>query len=194
MNGQSCAIHEGLTQSDKDMILAKHNELRSKVANGKQSGQPPAANMKKMVWDEELAKEAQNIASSTCVSDYGFVYWGRNTGNVSTSKLVDKSSLQPFWESIVQSWYDEVTIHDFNSDYVDSFVYKVPTNHYSQVVWAESSQIGCGGSFFKDQITYEVNLVCNYLQHGNWEGDSVYKVGTACSACSGGSCSNGICA
>ena len=55
---QGCAMYDGLSQSDKDTILAKHNELRSKVANGKQSGQPPAANMKKMVWDEELAIEA----------------------------------------------------------------------------------------------------------------------------------------
>ena len=36
-----------------------HNKFRAKVANGKQAGQPSAANMKKLKWSPELAKIAQ---------------------------------------------------------------------------------------------------------------------------------------
>ena len=43
-------------------ILNKHNELRAKVANGQQIGQPPAANMKKLKWSSELATIAQRWA------------------------------------------------------------------------------------------------------------------------------------
>ena len=44
--------------SDKDIkeIVEKHNELRAKVANGLQNDQPKAANMKKLKWDQELAR------------------------------------------------------------------------------------------------------------------------------------------
>ena len=51
-------------QAVKDAIVAKHNELRAKVANGKEKRgvngrQPKAANMRKLVWNDELAKVAQ---------------------------------------------------------------------------------------------------------------------------------------
>ena len=51
-------------QSDKDAIVAKHNALRSRVANGQETlgvggAQPTAANMRKMVWSDELATVAQ---------------------------------------------------------------------------------------------------------------------------------------
>ena len=52
------------TQEDKDVILEKHNELRAKVANGQEKrgvdgGQPRAANMRKLIWNDELAEIAQ---------------------------------------------------------------------------------------------------------------------------------------
>ena len=48
----------------KDTILDKHNELRSLVANGEEERgvdgvQPKAANMREMVWNDELAVVAQ---------------------------------------------------------------------------------------------------------------------------------------
>ena len=202
--GQQCnPIHNGLSQSDKDAILAKHNELRSKVANGKQSGQPPAANMKKMVWNDKLAKEAQKIAS-TCVYEHkdvtvGGAEAGQNLAVKTTSKSVGKSDLKPFWESEVQSWYDEVTENNFNSRNIKPFYYDPNTGHYTQVVWAESSEVGCGGVFYEEPrknngfTMYTAYLVCNYLEAGNMRDGSMYKVGKACSACSG-SCSNGLCA
>ena len=52
-------------QNDKKIIVAKHNELRSLVAKGLErrgvggKGQPSAANMKKLSWDDELSDVAQ---------------------------------------------------------------------------------------------------------------------------------------
>ena len=53
-------------QADKDTIVQKHNELRSNVANGKETkgqragtGQPKASNMRQLVWNDELAEVAQ---------------------------------------------------------------------------------------------------------------------------------------
>ena len=53
-------------QADKDSIVKKHNELRARVANGEETlgqpkgtGQPKAANMRQLVWNDELAEVAQ---------------------------------------------------------------------------------------------------------------------------------------
>ena len=39
----------GLSEEARNKILEKHNQLRRKVAKGEEAGQPPAANMRKMV-------------------------------------------------------------------------------------------------------------------------------------------------
>merc|ERR1711909_149425 len=49
----------GLDDATKKILLDKHNELRQKVASGGEAGQPGAANMRKLVWDDELATIAQ---------------------------------------------------------------------------------------------------------------------------------------
>ncbi len=60
------------------------------------------------------------------------------------------------------------------------------TGHYTQLVWAESSLLGCG------QITYDqdrfVNqfVVCNYGPAGNVIGSPIYTEGSACSLCPDG--------
>ena len=56
-----------LSAAAKQEILDKHNELRRRVAKGEETGginppQPAAANMRKMVWNEELEAVAQRWA------------------------------------------------------------------------------------------------------------------------------------
>ena len=50
-----------MSPSDQQSIVAAHNELRSKVAQGQETRgrpgpQPPAADMMEMSWDNELAQ------------------------------------------------------------------------------------------------------------------------------------------
>jgi len=52
-------ILRGMTDAGKATILAKHNELRRRVAKGEESGQPAAADMRELVWDDELEAIAQ---------------------------------------------------------------------------------------------------------------------------------------
>ena len=53
-------------QADIDEIVDYHNKLRAKIANGEETrgrsgGQPKAANMRKMVWNDDLALVAQRL-------------------------------------------------------------------------------------------------------------------------------------
>jgi hypothetical protein len=43
-----------LGESDRNLIVELHNQLRSKIANGKEEGFPPAADMMELVWDNEV--------------------------------------------------------------------------------------------------------------------------------------------
>jgi hypothetical protein len=65
LDNQRCTKLGGrcLEQSEKDIILKKHNELRAMVAKGGLKAYdgvlPSAANMNELVWDDELALGAQ---------------------------------------------------------------------------------------------------------------------------------------
>merc|ERR1711971_761923 len=64
----SCArktVLRALSYDAQQAIVDKHNELRRKVAKGEETSnlawgtQPPASNMRKLVWNDELAVTAQ---------------------------------------------------------------------------------------------------------------------------------------
>ncbi|XP_054257272.1 venom allergen 5-like [Macrosteles quadrilineatus] len=187
----------GLKDEYVQAILHAHNELRQKVAQGKQPGQPGAANMMKLKWDSELAEIAQAFANS-CERD-GLAHdkcrnlkdgteVGQNSGN-DTFVLRDGANRTDLFYRMVQLWYDEVSL--FDSRFVDKYTFSNETGHYTQVVWADTDRIGCGyieqdkTMFFT--YVYEfyqpVRMKCNYAVSGNWVGMPVYKVGEPCSKC-----------
>ena len=64
-------VHRDLSEAGKQALLDKHNALRAKVARGEETNgpQPAAANMKKLVWNEELAVIAQRWADQ-CIFEH----------------------------------------------------------------------------------------------------------------------------
>ena len=69
--------------------------------------------------------------------------------------------------------------------------------HYTQVVWAETEELGCGMVYYKEdsaQYQYQTIVVCNYAKGGNFKDAEMYATGTACSACPNGyTCDDGLC-
>merc|ERR1712013_613325 len=61
-------ILRGMTNAGKAATLAKHNELRRRVAKGEEPGQPGAGDMRELVWDEELEAIAQRWADQCTLS------------------------------------------------------------------------------------------------------------------------------
>jgi len=197
-------ILRGMTESGKAAILAKHNALRRRVAKGEESGQPAAADMRELVWDDELEQIAQRWADQ-CTFEHDNVRTmldgtrvGQNLYQSFSSAETDQDGLDAAIDSTVQAWYDEVG--DFSSANINPFVSASgpATGHYTQVVWAETDKLGCANVYFNEasqpSFPYTNLVVCNYAIGGNLIGGSMYSEGTACSSCpSSTSCVDSLC-
>ncbi|CAL4060377.1 unnamed protein product, partial [Meganyctiphanes norvegica] len=192
----SCAVHKvGITKADKEEIIKSHNEYRVKVALGNEKrgdpgAQPSGANIKELIWSEELAEGAQAWANQcpflrhdtytnrkTCtfpvVGQNIYYTWSNNPASV--------------WSRGIDRWYNEVSkmpklLVDF---YAEN---KQTIGHYTQMIWADTAQIGCGavhyetsfrGHDFKEAKIY----VCNYGPAGNILGKPIYIKGPTASQC-----------
>ena len=161
-----CAIpgaEAAMTAAEKAAVLARHNALR-----GNQSSPCTATDMRKLVWSDQLAAVAQNYAD-TCT-------WAHNPNRNAQAgypagENLYASSVSQTTEVLVsgtQGWYDEILGYNFATGSCDTSV--VPMcGHYTQVVWAATTTLGCGtatcgdisGAGFGGTI-----LVCNYAPPG----------------------------
>lgn len=137
---------DGLSDSDKDTMLDKHNEFRSTIAQGNEGSHPSATNMIKMEWSDELATVAQDYAD-LCI----FAHNSDRTNQQETFSYVGENlyaSTGDFSaDGPVQAWYNEQ--EDFTySDLSCSGV----CGHYTQVVWANSYALGCKFSVSTNNI------------------------------------------
>merc|ERR1712002_1016624 len=178
------SINSGFDQAAKDVIVKVHNELRNKVAMGNETNgaQPQAANMRKMVWDDELADIAQRWTDqckfghddnrNTCDGQYvgQNAFWGASSAKMSPYSALGVS------EDAVRTWYNEVKSPGFDSSHVSPFVFDYGAGHYTQVVWADSARVGCGLRYYKDGGWFAFLINCNYAVGGNMQGADMYLI------------------
>ncbi|XP_055336986.1 cysteine-rich secretory protein 3-like [Paramacrobiotus metropolitanus] len=159
-----------------EYILRKHNCLRTQVT-------PAAANMLKMVWSPEAARQAQEWAEQ-CQYKHNNQS-DRFTPEFQCGQNIAYSTPWAFsWNSIVNMWYSEYKEYTFGKPNDLHIV-----GHYTAMSWATTFQLGCG---YKDCGGWHY-YVCNYCPSGNF-GDlsEPYKAGKPCSACPD-SCDGGLC-
>ncbi|XP_045601573.1 venom allergen 5 [Procambarus clarkii] len=179
--GKTILRSGGLTCQDKETILDSHNTLRQKVSMGHVRNQPPALNMRALVWDEELATVAQRWADQ-CMPGHDRA---RNLArftvgqNVAAAWTYERDEGDtPDFNTQVEAWFNEVNQYGFSKSSVDPFRFNKATGHYTQMVWAETYLVGCGYTYYKDpSLGYTKIYVCNYAPGGNVIGGSMYKLG-----------------
>lgn len=185
---QDCSIASaGVTKKEIQEIMAAHNKYRQYVATGKVPGLPPAANMMELVWDNELAAVAQAHAKQ-CRFHHD-CYSCRRVSRFSAGQnmfLHYSSSLRlkpTNWASVVKGWFDEYKL--FNPNEVDSFRTLQDSGHFTQLIWAKTTHVGCGKARFKikDEDWYRTLYTCNYGPMGNVIQSRVYQKGQPCSRC-----------
>ncbi|XP_072951812.1 pathogenesis-related protein 1A-like [Typha angustifolia] len=142
-----------LAQNSPQDFLDPHNSARADV------GVAP------MSWNDTVAAYAQDYASqraADCQLEHSGGPYGENIfwGGGSSWTAADA----------VNSWVSEKQYYDYESNSCSA-----PPNescgHYTQVVWADSLQLGCAAVTCDSGDTF---ITCNYYPPGNYEGERPY--------------------
>ncbi|XP_017774052.1 PREDICTED: venom allergen 5-like [Nicrophorus vespilloides] len=171
----------GVTNGDKNMILDYHNRMRQSVAMGQISGQPTAANMMEMKWDDELAQRAQKWTTSCLAETHDGARHssrfpvGQNIATMwTTARPRTALDMMANFDYAIGRWFDEYKYYSYGP----INPYSHSTAHYTQMIWAETNLIGCGFAFYFDAAKgFTKNYVCNYGSSGNVVGQLPYAKG-----------------
>ncbi|NWU10424.1 CL18A protein, partial [Cephalopterus ornatus] len=167
----SPAVPPALSMKETFLVLSLHNKLRSKV-------QPPAANMQKLEWSEELGQLAEARAAS-CLE---------GPTPPPAPQLGWNEALLPVgmggFVAVLERWFAEGRRYDYRTGRCTS---NATCHHYTQLVWATAGRLGCGRHRCPGPHGPSEAFACAYNPGGNWEvaGTPVlpYKQGPWCSLC-----------
>jgi hypothetical protein len=144
-------------------MVAAHNEARAGVMP------VPSTPLPDMSWSASTAAAAQAWADQC--------NWSHNTmnGMYGQNLYASAGSGPPSPQDVVDSWVSEDADYDYASNSCSS-----TCGHYTQVVWRNSTQVGCAikecttGSPFGSSFPTWYIVVCNYLPPGNFVGQKPY--------------------
>ena len=140
-------------QGDAASIVAAHNSVRA------QHCAPPLG------WSDDLAASAQAWADHLAASGCAFEHSGTGHGE----NLAGGGGLSG--ADAVAMWYEEVELFDFGSG-----GFSMETGHFTQVVWKNTTAVGCGSSQCGGMTTW----VCQYDPPGNYQGEYRENVAPRC--------------
>ncbi|XP_072939868.1 uncharacterized protein [Epargyreus clarus] len=166
-------IEAPLSKEEKAQILARLNRRRSEVAHGMRHW-PPAGDMLKLRWVEELAREAQRWADQcrpprtyeehdVCRDLYSIT-----VGQCVASVVGEAPGLRP--ESMVDMWYMQSILYEGNvTSYIPPY-HKRYYGDFAQMIWSKTYMVGCGRSRFMadwhGRLRSVERLVCNFAPRG----------------------------
>ncbi|GFR88389.1 venom allergen-like protein 1 [Elysia marginata] len=146
------SIHP-LTESNINLLLSVHNEMRRNERSGLQD----------LTWNEELASRAQNWADGCFYGNERNVPFGENIAARKYMIGTDSSAIV----FIMQNWMEESLV---NTDGSFSCCTKEDWSccHLKQVLQPMATTVGCGIKFCEslpsqfDELTDAAYLVCYY--------------------------------
>jgi hypothetical protein len=156
----------GSAQGRLEGILQAHNTVRASVDSD--------PTIEALIWSDELAEVAQawadHLREQGCDMRHSSSGFGENlawfAGNEASAK------------EVVQAWASEGDCYTYGrfmqSDACDGECRSSGgCGHYTQVVWRETSLLGCGFAAC-DTSFYQEIWVCNYDPAGNFVGEYPY--------------------
>ncbi|XP_069092229.1 cysteine-rich venom protein-like [Pleurodeles waltl] len=166
---------DGHVQKD---IVNLMNTLRRNV-------KPKAANMLKLKWNEEAATIAE-LWVRKCNFNHSPI--AQRTLNATTcGEIMYKTNYAASWEHVINTWYKQE----------DNFTYGMGERtpyawiaHYTQLVWAQSHEVGCQVALCDKDFIYS----CNFCPAGNeyTRMGLPYESGDSCGRCPK-DCDAGLC-
>ena len=178
VNSTTCNERTELTSAQIQAALDAHNLQRSQV-------DPNAADMRKLVWSDEMASKAQTYTSlcsglpptSQCDPN-------GETGHIlhflNDTLTVSPTDISSMVRNKFNTRHDCVEHEDGNEWSKDNRWCR----DYKQLVWASTSEVGCGIKRCNPDSPYPyVFFVCYYNPGGNIWGQETYRRGSPCSEC-----------
>jgi hypothetical protein len=148
--------------SNNDMAKAmveRHNYWRSSLG------------IRPVTWSDELAKYAQEWANELAKRGCAFEHrpydgkWEQRYGE--NIFMVSGRGVTP--QEVVDDWAEERKDFDYKTQECKGEWYVC--GHYTQIIWENSTQIGCAMVKCNGQEIW----VCNYNPPGNYTGEKPYK-------------------
>jgi hypothetical protein len=155
------------TSTDITNLVNEHNKCRANV-------NPPAGNMQTISWSSTLQTTAQNYANNCTSSDGILLSHNPNRGtDVGENIYATTGGPQADPVQATDDWDSESANYDYSKNYCEGAPYNYLTNpnwgscgHYTQLVWATTTQVGCGRVYCPN-LQYPYNIVCDYYTAGN---------------------------
>ncbi|CAH0725246.1 unnamed protein product, partial [Brenthis ino] len=178
-----------LTQDQIKTIVNQINIRRNFIALGQSKFFHAAANMKKIVWSNELAVFAQRWVDQCNQSlrpdledqcrDMEKTKVGQNIATITgLSPGVNVKSFVEIWFMLSMDYVGSVTYYNQSRDY--------RTKYFTQLIWADTDKVGCGKARFfvkHMKLTLVERLVCNFAPRGNVHGKPIYTIGYPATQC-----------
>ncbi|WP_446009255.1 CAP domain-containing protein [Candidatus Electrothrix sp.] len=145
---------------DPTAMTAAHNHWRSQV------GVP------QLTWSEKLVNVAQDWADTLKEDGCGFHHshngYGENLFKASPLIWSDgqKELQDTSPEEVTNSWGNEIKYYEYSDNSCSGVC-----GHYTQVVWKETTEVGCARSVCDDKSQI---WVCSYSPAGNMAGKRPY--------------------
>lgn len=108
---------------------------------------------------------ANDMAAKNTFEHTGKTYNGNYCGENLYKCWTTASSCISTGEEAVVDWYNEISAYNFNKQGFSS-----ETGHFTQVVWKNTKNLGCGVANGKDGSWTTTTVVCNYYPGGNYLG------------------------
>ncbi|KAF2817141.1 PR-1-like protein [Mytilinidion resinicola] len=134
----------------QDQVLRAHNWMRG----------PHCA--QRLYWDDDLAQKAlAGVQSCTPVMQHYDI--GTNLAGYGPAGDDPEQYYYDTWNIIAYSWgTDEEAKYDYNHP-----GFSDATGHFTQVVWRDSSRVGCAWNVCPADVAYQVRFYCGYRNPGN---------------------------
>ena len=144
-------INSPAVGNDSAEMVVRNNEIRAEVY----SGYP-------ITWNESLALSAQSHADKLASTD-SFEHSDTPNG-----ENLFASSVPVGYMAAIDSWYKEK--RDYNLDTKSCNLGEV-CGHYTQLIWQETTEVGCGKASSPSLSTI---IVCQYNPPGNYMGETPF--------------------
>ncbi|XP_068631454.1 uncharacterized protein [Battus philenor] len=176
-----------LTVEDIKLILDRINYRRNFIASRLSKYLPGAANMRKIVWSDDLAYSAQRWVDQCDSStrpdkedDCRNLESSKVGQNIATmSNLSSNFNI----DSFIEMWYMQSQDYSGSVSYYNQSDYK--SKYFTQLIWADTDSVGCGQASFYVKNLHKIlrRLVCNFSPKGNIHGKPIYLIGYPATQC-----------